>query len=106
VQGQLGSFDRSMIGAAVGSAGAAIGLIATGGPLPGWDSFSAVGILAIITGLAAALAPALAAARRDLLKELRVPYRKALVVHGWTFSSLALRAIEATGCAFRVVLMA
>ena len=63
----------STIGAVVGSAGAAIALIATGDPLPGWDFFTAVGILAVITGLAAALIPALAAARRDPLKELRVP---------------------------------
>lgn len=63
----------SAVGAVVGSAGAAIGLIASGDPLPGWDFFAAVGILAVITGLAAALIPALAAARRDPLKELRVP---------------------------------
>ena len=63
----------SVIGAIVGSAGAAIGLAATGDPLPGWDFFAAVGILATVTGLIAALVPALAAARRDPLKELRVP---------------------------------
>lgn len=63
----------SAMGAAVGSAGAAIGLASVGDPLPGWDFFTAVGILAIITGLAAALIPALAAAKRDPLKELRVP---------------------------------
>ena len=63
----------SVIGAILGSAAAAIGLAATGDPLPGWDFFTAVGILAIVTGLAAALIPALAAARRDPLKELRVP---------------------------------
>jgi putative ABC transport system permease protein len=63
----------SVIGAILGSAGAAIGLIATGDPLPSWDFFTAVGILATVTGLVAALAPALAAARRDPLKELRVP---------------------------------
>lgn len=63
----------SVIGTILGSAGAAIGLAATGDPLPGWDFFTAVGILATITGLIAALIPALAAARRDPLKELRVP---------------------------------
>jgi putative ABC transport system permease protein len=63
----------SVIGAILGSAGAAIGLIATGDPLPSWDFFTAVCILATVTGLVAALAPALAAARRDPLKELRVP---------------------------------
>jgi len=63
----------SVIGAILGSAAAAIGLAATGDPLPGWDFFTAVGILAIVTGLVAALIPALAAARRDPLKELRVP---------------------------------
>ncbi len=63
----------SVIGAVVGSAGAAIGLAVTGDPLPGWNFFTAVGILAVITGLAAAVIPALAAARRDPVKELRVP---------------------------------
>lgn len=63
----------SVIGAVIGSVSAVIGLAATGDPLPGWEFFTAVGILAIVTGLIAALIPALAAARRDPLKELRVP---------------------------------
>jgi len=63
----------STIGAVLGGIGAAIGLIATGDPLPGIDFFASVGILAVVTGLVAALVPALAAARRDPLKELRVP---------------------------------
>ncbi|MCC7128618.1 MAG: lipoprotein ABC transporter permease [Microbacteriaceae bacterium] len=63
----------SVIGAVLGSIAAAIGLAATGDPLPGWEFFVAVGILAIVTGLIAALVPAVAAARRDPLKELRVP---------------------------------
>lgn len=63
----------SLIGALIGSAAAAIGLIATGDPLPGIDFFAAVSVLATSVGVAAALLPALAAARRDPLKELRVP---------------------------------
>lgn len=63
----------STIGALIGSIAAAVGLQLSGDPLPGWDFFVAVAILAIVTGLVAALIPALAAARRDPLKELRVP---------------------------------
>jgi len=63
----------SSIGATIGSVAAAIGLQLSGDPLPGLNFFLAVAILAIVTGLIAALIPALAAARRDPLKELRVP---------------------------------
>jgi len=63
----------SAIGATIGSAAAAAGLAASGDPLPGPDFFVAVSLLAIVVGTAAGLAPALAAARRDPLKELRVP---------------------------------
>lgn len=63
----------STIGAIFGSVAAAVGLQLSGDPLPGWKFFGAVAILAISTGLIAALVPALAAARRDPLKELRVP---------------------------------
>ena len=63
----------SLIGTAIGSGAAAVGLAATGDPLPGWGFFAAVGILATVTGVVAALIPALAAARCDPLKELRVP---------------------------------
>ncbi len=63
----------SLVGAVLGSATAAIGLAATGDPLPGLDFFFAVAVLAIAVGLIAAVVPAVAAARRDPLKELRVP---------------------------------
>jgi putative ABC transport system permease protein len=63
----------SLAGAIIGSAIAGIGLAATGDPLPGVDFFAAVAVLATAVGVVAALVPALAAARRDPLKELRVP---------------------------------
>jgi putative ABC transport system permease protein len=63
----------SAVGAVIGSVAAAIGLAATGDPLPGLDFFVAVSVLAIAVGTVAALLPALAAARRDPLRELRVP---------------------------------
>ncbi len=63
----------SLVGAIAGSAAAAIGLAASGDPLPGIDFFAAVAVLATSVGVAAALVPALAAARRDPLRELRVP---------------------------------
>lgn len=61
------------IGAVIGCVGAAIGLVSTGDPLPPMRFFIAVGVLAMCTGTGAALLPAVAAARRDPLKELRVP---------------------------------
>lgn len=63
----------SAVGATIGSGAAAIGLAASGDPLPGFDFFVAVSLLAIVVGTVAALVPSLAAARRDPLKELRVP---------------------------------
>lgn len=63
----------SAIGAVIGCAAAAIGLAATGDPLPGVDFFAAVALLAVAVGAIAAVIPALAAARRDPLAELRVP---------------------------------
>lgn len=63
----------SVVGAVLGSVGAAVGLAATGDPLPGLDFFVAVGVLAVAVGTMAALLPAIAAARRDPLRELRVP---------------------------------
>ena len=63
----------SIMGAIVGSVAAAIGLAVTGDPLPGLDFFVAVSVLAIGVGLLAALLPAVAAARRDSVQELRVP---------------------------------
>lgn len=63
----------SFIGALLGSVVAAFGLAATGDPLPQVDFFVAVSVLSISVGLMAAVLPAVAAARRDPLKELRVP---------------------------------
>lgn len=63
----------SAIGAAIGCAAATIGLVATGDPLPGFDFIGAVALLAVAVGAIAAVIPALAAARRDPLAELRVP---------------------------------
>lgn len=63
----------ALVGAVIGSAGAAIGLAASGDPLPGIEFFVAVGVLALSVGTIAAVLPAIAAARRDPLTELRVP---------------------------------
>jgi putative ABC transport system permease protein len=60
-------------GAIVGSAAAAIALAITRDPLPNPEFFAAVGVLAIAVGVVAAVVPAAAAARRDPLRELRVP---------------------------------
>lgn len=61
------------LGAALGIATASIALAATGDPLPGLAFSSAIGVLALITALVAAALPAVIAARRDPIKELRVP---------------------------------
>jgi len=63
----------SVVGAALGSMAAAIGLALGGDPLPNLGFFVAVDVLAVAVGVVAALLPAVAAARRDPLKELRVP---------------------------------
>ncbi|TFD56754.1 lipoprotein ABC transporter permease [Cryobacterium suzukii] len=63
----------ALVGATIGSIAASIGLTASGDPLPGWDFVGAVALLSTTIGVIAALVPALAAARRDPLKELRVP---------------------------------
>lgn len=63
----------SLIGAVLGSITAAVVLTASGDPLPGFDFFTAVSVLAVTVGVAAALLPAVVAARRDPLNELRVP---------------------------------
>lgn len=63
----------SSIGAALGSAGAAIVLIAGRDPLPSPAFFVAIGVLACGTALIAALIPAIVASHRDPLRELRVP---------------------------------
>lgn len=63
----------ALIGAIIGSTTAGIALATTGDPLPGGQYFIAVSVLAAAVGITAALLPAIAAARRDPLKELRVP---------------------------------
>jgi len=63
----------SAVGVIVGSIASAIALALAGDPLPSVDFFAAVAILAMAVGLAAALLPAVAASRRDPLRELRVP---------------------------------
>jgi putative ABC transport system permease protein len=63
----------SLLGAIVGSAAAAIALLAAREPLPSAPYFVALSVLAIFVGLVAALVPAIAASRRDSLTELRVP---------------------------------
>ncbi|SDO67468.1 putative ABC transport system permease protein [Cryobacterium flavum] len=63
----------ALVGATIGSIAASIGLTVSGDPLPGWDFVGAVALLSTTIGVIAALVPALVAARRDPLKELRVP---------------------------------
>jgi len=63
----------SAVGVIVGSIASAIALALAGDPLPSVEFFAAVAILAMAVGLAAALLPAVAASRRDPLRELRVP---------------------------------
>lgn len=60
-------------GALIGTAIAALGLVLGGDPLPGFQFTVAVNVLAVSVAVVAAIAPALAAARRDPLTELRVP---------------------------------
>lgn len=63
----------AIIGATSGTAGALVALTIIGDPLPGVPFVIAVAVLATAVGLVAALAPALAAATRDPIRELRVP---------------------------------
>ena len=63
----------SIVGATLGTAGALVALSLIGDPLPGVPFVVAVAVLATAVGLVAALAPALAAATRDPIRELRVP---------------------------------
>ncbi len=63
----------SLIGSVVGTGAAVLSLILSGDPLPAGAFLVALGVLAIAVGLLAALVPAIAASRRDPLKELRVP---------------------------------
>ncbi|GAA2556696.1 putative ABC transport system permease protein [Neomicrococcus aestuarii] len=59
-------------GAVLGSLVSALWLSSTGDPLPPTPYFAGVAILAVITALIAAVLPALSAARRDPIRELRV----------------------------------
>lgn len=59
----------AMLGGVIGTSV----LIATGDPLPGAVFMVAIGVLAIATATIAALVPALAASRREPIRELRVP---------------------------------
>ncbi|PPF83636.1 lipoprotein ABC transporter permease [Rathayibacter rathayi] len=63
----------SVIGVCVGSAAALLSLVASGDPLPDAEFCVAVAVLAIAASTVAALVPATVAARREPVKELRVP---------------------------------
>lgn len=62
-----------MIGAVVGIGAAVIVLIAGGDPMPGLAYIAGVAILAVLVGALASVLPAIAAARREPITELRVP---------------------------------
>ncbi|MGR0318688.1 ABC transporter permease [Agromyces sp. ZXT2-3] len=61
------------VGAAVGIGVALIVLAAGGDPLPGPDYIAGLGILAVLVGALASVVPAVIAARREPIVELRVP---------------------------------
>ncbi|MEZ3162122.1 FtsX-like permease family protein [Microbacterium sp. BWT-B31] len=63
----------AVLGVGLGVAASVIALVATGDPLPGWDFTLALGVLALATAVVAALIPAVVAARREPIRELRVP---------------------------------
>ena len=63
----------SIAGSVIGSSVAAAALVYSDDPLPGPDFFVAVAALAVLVTIVAALPPAILAANRDPLKELRVP---------------------------------
>jgi putative ABC transport system permease protein len=63
----------SVIGAVVGSVAAFVALTVSGDPQPPPTYYLAIAILAIATGMTASVVPAVAAARRDPARELRVP---------------------------------
>jgi putative ABC transport system permease protein len=63
----------AIIGAVLGAAATMVGLAATGNPTPGVQFTLAVTAAAVLAATLAALPPALIAARRDPLHELRVP---------------------------------
>ncbi len=61
------------LGAALGSGVASMVLAFSGDPLPGLAFTAAIAVLAIAVSVVAALIPAVVAARRDPIRELRVP---------------------------------
>jgi len=61
------------VGAVLGTGIATVVLAVGGDPLPGLAFTAGIGILAIAVSIVAALIPALVAARRDPIRELRVP---------------------------------
>ena len=63
----------ALAGAVLGSVVALLALVATGDPLPGIEFVAGVALLATGVGVVGALLPALAAANRDPVTELRVP---------------------------------
>ena len=63
----------SALGAIAGTGIALASLLLTGDPLPGPAFLAALAVLAVTVGILAAIVPAIAASRRDPLKELRVP---------------------------------
>ena len=67
------AFLQSAVGAATGCALSFFVIGAIGDPQPPFSFYAGVAILAVITGVTAAIVPAAVASRRDPLKELRVP---------------------------------
>lgn len=63
----------AVLGAGAGSAAALLTLAVSGDPLPGWTYTTGLAILATATAVAAGVLPALIAARRQPIVELRVP---------------------------------
>lgn len=63
----------AIVGAVVGCAGAVVALGVEGDRLPGIAFTCALGVLAVAVAAVASIVPAISAARRDPVKELRVP---------------------------------
>ena len=63
----------AVVGAAAGTGGAALALAVRDEPVPELSYLLALGLLAVTVAVVAALGPAISAARRDPLTELRVP---------------------------------
>lgn len=63
----------AVVGGVLGASGTLIGLAAAGDPLPAADFAIALVVAGVVTAVLSALPPAVFAARRDPLHELRVP---------------------------------